>query len=147
MSPEPPPARLPLLVGSLASACVLAIPLGFFAGAMGGEVESRHSASDSATMGAFAAAVGAGMALLVLLPRGCRVARRVRAAAGLAGLVQFLAALLVGGMIYAIMLPQAIPFVTALAAALALGVAAIAVWTRSALRAAGGVGGAGQEAA
>ncbi|CAG0966940.1 hypothetical protein PHYC_01035 [Phycisphaerales bacterium] len=127
-----------MLVGSLASACVLAIPLGFFAGAMGGamrgEGENGHSASDSATMGAFAATVGAGLALMVLMPRGCRVARRVRTAAGLAALVQILAAAVLAGAIYALALPQATPFVTALVSALVLSAAAIAVWTRAAAR-------------
>ncbi|MDX2131659.1 MAG: hypothetical protein SFY69_06380 [Planctomycetota bacterium] len=132
--PDAPIGRLPLLVGAVACACLLAMPLGFFAAGIVGEKSGGTSPSHSAMLGAFAACAGAVVGLFVLAPRAMRGPSRLGVAIVVASMVRLGVAGLLGYTLWINLRPERTPFVVALIAAVFLITAAEATWAVLALR-------------
>jgi len=129
-----------MLIGALACACLLAMPLGFFVGAAREDPAAPVGISRSATLGAFPAAVGALAGVLLLAPARVRDPHRLVLGASIAGVMRCLAASLLALLVHAAASPQNTPFLTSFVAAIVLCTIAEVLWVRAARRVARATG-------
>lgn len=129
-------ARLPMLVGSLACACILGVPSGFFAAGLLRSPEGAAGPSASATMGVLPVAIGCVVSLLVLLPPGVRTRAKLGPVVVLAGTARLLFSLVGGTIIFLVMRPDTAAFFAALVTSAILCLIVEAVWGSQALRSA-----------
>lgn len=135
MTAAPATPRLAILAGWLACACILGVPLGFFAGGLAGEpAKARVTPSESATLGVFPVAIGAILAVLTLAPRGRRDPSRLAKSVVRAALSHFGVAAVLGVVVAANADIQAVPFVTALGTSALLCLVVEFAWAARALR-------------
>lgn len=128
-------ARLPMLVGAFACACIVGVPMGFFAAGVLKSPQGAMGPSNSATMGVLPVAIGCIVSLLILLPKGIRTTGRLGPAVVLAGTARLLFSLAGGTIIFLVMKPDTAAFFVALLTAAILCLVIEAVWGSKALRA------------
>lgn len=131
-------ARLPMLVGGLAFACVLATPAGALFARLLQADEGAVGHYRSAIMGVAPVALGAIAGLLLLLPPGTRTLRRLATTVILSGSARMVVALIAGVAVFFLIRPDPLPYWVSLLAAALLSLAAEATWGVLSLRHAGG---------
>lgn len=140
---QTPIARLPMLIGGLACACLLGAAVGFFATGLLGQAEGAHAnASESATFGVLPVAVGSLLGLLILSPAGMRTRARLGLGVMVSSGARLIFALGLGVVMYMVMKPDPTGFFASLLTAGLLALVAESVWAIHALRS-GATSGAG----
>ncbi len=132
---QSPIARLPMLIGGLACACLLGAAVGFFATGVFGQTEGVHAnASQSATFGSLPVAAGSLLSLLILAPSGMRTRARLGLGVLVSSGARLIFALGLGIVMYMVMKPDPTGFFASLLTAGLLALVAESMWAIHALR-------------
>ncbi|GJQ28243.1 MAG: hypothetical protein HBSAPP03_01270 [Phycisphaerae bacterium] len=129
-------ARLPMLIGAFACACLVGSAGGFFAAGLLRAPEGALGPSISTTMGVLPVALGCLVSVLILLPGGVRTVGKLGPAVVLSGTARLLFSLAGGTVLFLLMKPDTAAFFAAMLTAAILCLAVEAAWGTLALRAA-----------